>query len=189
MRYQGDATRGEIEILEDVVVFQNRFYTAHNDKVRFPDGSEGRYYCSYAAGPFGVCIMPVDDAGNLLLVRQFRHGPRRWMWEIPKGFGEHQLSALENAKKELREETGYETNQWEYLLTWEGDTLEGNYLFKAILSPNKRGCQELEGSEAISEVTWFSPEMLRQLLASGEMLDTETTFCIMHCLAGDGKGY
>lgn len=181
--YRGDHQAGEIELLEEIVVFQNQFLTLYNDKVRFPDGSLGRYLRKRSGGAdYGVCVMPVDERGNLLLIRQFRHQTRQWMWEVPKGFGEHYLSALECAKKELKEETGYQSEDWEHVFTWRGETVKGTYLFRVVLDPEKRGEQQLEASEAISDVTWFTPQMLRELLDSGEMMDEETTFCAMHCL-------
>lgn len=184
--YRGDHRAGEIELLEEIEVFHNPFFTLYNDRVRFPNGQQGHYIRKRSGGGlYGVCIMPVDRQGNLLLIRQFRHCSRRWMWEIPKGFGEHHLSALENAKKELKEETGYTSDEWEHLLTWKGESEQGSYLFRAILEDSGRGAQALEGTEAIAEVTWFTPEKLRALLTSGERLDEETTFCIMYCLQAE----
>lgn len=183
--YRGDHRVGEIELLEEVEVYNNEYITLYNDRVKFPCGQEGRYIRTRNAGEYGVCIMPVDNRGNILLIRQFRHAPRRWMWEIPKGFGELGLTPIECAKKELKEETGYTTDQWEHLLTWRGDTEKGNYLFRAVLDEVNKGEQDLEGGEAISEVSWFSQKEMINLINSGEMLDVETTHCIMHCLSNN----
>ena len=50
-----------------------------------------------------VAVLPVLN-GKILLLRHFRHSLRKWMWEIPRGFGEYGITAAENAEKELREE-------------------------------------------------------------------------------------
>lgn len=43
---------------------------------------------------------------KILISRHFRHEDRAWHWECPRGFGEHFLTSEENARKELKEETG-----------------------------------------------------------------------------------
>lgn len=53
----------------------------------------------------GVVIIPMHK-GNFVLLRQFRHAPRKEQYCFPRGFAENDLSSLENVKKELNEEIG-----------------------------------------------------------------------------------
>ena len=53
----------------------------------------------------GVCLVYHEAENAFLFERIFRHGPRRVMWECPRGFHEQpELSAEENIRKELSEE-------------------------------------------------------------------------------------
>lgn len=67
--------------------------------------------------PGAVAVAAVDDAGRILLIRQYRHPVGAFMWEIPAGLldvvGE---DPLECAKRELLEEAGVTATQWAPLL-------------------------------------------------------------------------
>lgn len=55
-----------------------------------------------------INVVPVTPAGNLVLIRQFRHGTASLVWEIPGGMmDEEDKSPEQAAQRELLEETGY----------------------------------------------------------------------------------
>lgn len=91
------------------ILLEDPYFLIVRDLVEFPDGGLRGYARSFStsglAGGIGVAILP-HFQGKLLLLRQYRHPPRKWFYEIPRGFGEPLLSAEENAKKELFEEAG-----------------------------------------------------------------------------------
>lgn len=57
--------------------------------------------------PEFALIAALDQAQNVLLVRQYRHGTDRSYWALPGGFIEEGETALLAAQRELLEETGY----------------------------------------------------------------------------------
>src|SRR5687768_2614072 len=76
-------------------------------------------YAERPNSPAGVVIVAVTPEGDLLLTEQFRVPMGRNTIELPAGLsgdddyaGEHYV---ETAKRELREETGYEAGDWEEL--------------------------------------------------------------------------
>lgn len=79
------------------------------DLVEHPNGRIGGYTRLISRttmqNAMGVVVMPVQG-DKVLLLKHFRHEARDWLWEFPRGYGEHGLSAEENAKKELVEEVG-----------------------------------------------------------------------------------
>ncbi len=84
------------------------------DQVRMPDGQEvGREVIEH---PGAVGILAMDEAGQILLIRQYRHPVGRQLWEIPAGLrdvpGE---PPLVTARRELLEEAGYLAADWQVL--------------------------------------------------------------------------
>jgi len=74
--------------------------------------------------PGAVAVVALDDAGRLLLVRQWRQPAGRSLLEIPAGTLDRDpvTGALEDpelaSRRELEEETGYRATSWEKLGTF-----------------------------------------------------------------------
>lgn len=68
--------------------------------------------------PETVSILAIDDDDNVLLVRQFRYALGRETLEIPAGVVDHGESPMEAARRELREETGYDCEYLEELVAY-----------------------------------------------------------------------
>ena len=65
--------------------------------------------------PGATAIIPMLNESRVLLLKQYRHPLRKYIWEIPAGTIDPQESVINCAKRELIEETGYSANQWQKL--------------------------------------------------------------------------
>lgn len=90
-------------------IYDGRIVKLALHTVRLPDGSEARR--EIITHPGAVAVVALDDAGRVLLVRQFRSAVRQIMLEIPAGTLHPGEDATECAIRELREETGYRPRQ------------------------------------------------------------------------------
>jgi hypothetical protein len=87
---------GREEIYDGIVVHLTK------DTVRLPDGKTGIREVVWHRG--AVCVVPVTDEGEVVLVQQFRYAMDRELWEIPAGkleAGETDRAAA--ARRELEE--------------------------------------------------------------------------------------
>ncbi len=96
-------------------VYDNAWITVWHDEVARPDGSPGIYgvvhFANLAAG-----VVVLDDEGRVVLVGQHRYTVDAYSWEIPEGGVPAGESALDGARRELREETGIDAVDWQELL-------------------------------------------------------------------------
>lgn len=181
--YKGHSQQGEIEILEEKVVFRNACATLNNDIVRFPSGTTGEYLRFHWNAPYGVMVFARDEQGRLLLINNFRHETRAWHWEIPKGVGIEGVAPLECAQAELREETGYTATGWALFREFKRAG-QITYLYQCQLSDVTK--TEQEHSEAIDGIRLFTPEDCnRMLLDDSQVNDPATLFLMAYLQRAD----
>jgi ADP-ribose pyrophosphatase len=65
--------------------------------------------------PGATAIIPMLNESRILLLKQYRHALRKYIWEIPAGTIDPRESVINCAKRELIEETGYSAEQWQKL--------------------------------------------------------------------------
>ncbi len=96
------------------VAYANPWIEIYHDEVDRPDGSPGIYgivhFRSQAVG-----VVAVGDDGRLLLVGQHRYSLDEYSWEIPEGGVPPGETLVDGARRELREETGYDAAEWRQL--------------------------------------------------------------------------
>jgi ADP-ribose pyrophosphatase len=84
------------------------------EHIRLPDGRRVDDFYTIQLRNF-VVVAPLTEGGELVVVSHYRHGPRRVTQSLPAGFVEGSESPAEAARRELLEETGYVSDQWQPL--------------------------------------------------------------------------
>ena len=176
--YKKDPLEWEEVTTEHLV--KDQWIDIRKSSYRFPDGNVYEPFYTYSRKDFAV-VAATDANGDYICVRQYRQGIGKVTLELPAGgiertdgkeYGHGGISAedaLDAAKRELLEETGYESDDWTYLLTLpENATIADNYayIFRA------RGCrrvsgQKLDDTEFLNVENHSLPE-LEKLIADGD---------------------
>lgn len=96
-------------------IFEGHIIKVTLDQAELPNGKLAGREVVYHPG--GVCVLALDEQGNVPLVRQFRYPIQCLLLELPAGKLDHgdAEDMLEGAKRELSEETGMEAGEWTYL--------------------------------------------------------------------------
>jgi ADP-ribose pyrophosphatase len=92
----------------------HRIFRLRNDLYRKGEESQSRSYV-VIDGPDWVNVVALTTLGAMVLVRQFRHAARLETVEFPGGMVDPGESAMQAGQRELREETGYASTDWEEL--------------------------------------------------------------------------
>lgn len=127
-----------------------------------------------------AAVVAVNDEGKLMMVRQYRNALDRFTLELPAGkLDDPKEPTLECAKRELEEETGYKSDDFEYLLTVNTTVAFCNEKIDLYLARNlKKTEQHLDPDEEINVELW-DIEDLKQLIYEGKMTDGKTVAGIM----------
>lgn len=148
---------------------------------RFPDGSVFEPFYSYSRRDY-VVIVASDVDGNFLCVRQFRQGIKKVTTEFPAGgierkdgkeYGEGKDLSAENAllaaKRELLEETGYESEEWKHLLTVPSNaTMADNYAHLYVARNCRRVSEQSLDETEFLNVMLFSAQEIEEMIDQGE---------------------
>ena len=105
---------GAWETLSSEKLFETPYFTLRADRLRLPDGAvKDPYYV--LERPDAAIIFPITEAGEVILVRQYRPPIEMMETGLPAGLVEEGEKPETAARRELEEETGYGGGEWTYL--------------------------------------------------------------------------
>ena len=172
----GDAHLVETRVSSEPV-FDGELLHVRRDKVRLPDGTLATR--EHIVHPGAVLIVPVLPDGGLVVERQFRYPLDRVFIEFPAGKLDPGESALDTARRELREEAGYEASRWtplgriHTLISYTNEQID---LFVAEGLAHVGAA--LDAGEFLEIVITSLPEMLNAL-DRGEITDAKTVAALL----------
>ena len=97
------------------IVYDNPWINLTEYQVITPAGTPGIYGKVHFKN-IAIGILVIDEAGDTYLVGQYRYPLNEYSWEIPEGGCPLGTDYLASAKRELKEETGFEAKQWTEIL-------------------------------------------------------------------------
>lgn len=120
--------------------------------------------------PDWVNVFAYTEDGELLIIRQYRHGTDDVTLEVPGGAIDAGEDALEGAKRELFEETGFRAAQWHHVGCVDvNPAIQNNRCHSFVaLEAYRAGEPEPDEFEDI-ELELMPAAKLPQLIASGEI--------------------
>lgn len=160
------------KILKSETIYQGPVFGVRRDLVLEPGGIRTTREVITHSG--SVVVLPVLPDGRILLIRQYRHATRQFLWELVAGRMEAGESPRRAAARELIEETGYRARRFRVFLDvfpTPGFLEERMYILLA---------QELTSGDARPEVDEkitpraFTPAQLRQMIRRGKLHDAKT---------------
>jgi 8-oxo-dGDP phosphatase len=174
--------------------FRGRLVTVRTDKVRMPDNQIAER--DVVIHPGAVAVLALDNAQQVLLIRQYRHPVGRLLWEIPAGLRDVSAEPPSaTARRELLEEAGYRARDWRVLAdyyTSPGFSTERMRVFLARdleLVPEAERDFVPEDEEAHLLLAWLPlDEAVRKVLA-GELHNGVAALAVLAGYAARSEGF
>lgn len=169
-------------------IYRGRIVDLSIDRVRLPNGEVCEL--ELIRHPGAAAIVPLDDAGDVVLVRQFRYAASGWLLEVPAGKLDGGEAPERCAARELEEETGLRARGFRslgWIWTTPGFTDEKIWLYLATgLEPARQALQPDE----VLRVERLPLADAVERAARGEIRDAKSVCALLRVggqvLAGDG---
>lgn len=162
------------------VVYKGRVFSVEVETVNLPNGRETEL--AIVRHRPSVVLIPVQDDGQIVMIRQYRHALKRDIWELPAGNVDDGEPAEAAAARECEEEIGQVPAQIDRLGSFyptPGYCDEEMIFFRvsglrppAADSPHKPDDDEDITTQAMS------PEDAKAMVARGEIVDLKTAYAL-----------
>jgi ADP-ribose pyrophosphatase len=164
------------QLLKQRLFYEGRKFNFEVTRLRLPNRAEGDWEC--VRHPGGALAVPVTDAGELVLVRQYRFAVMGRLLEFPAGTVEPSETPAETIRREIQEETGYSADTW---LPIGNFPLAPGYSDELIYAFLATDLKKLPPSPDLGtdededlEVVLMSPEQLEKAILAGEAVDAKS---------------
>ncbi|MEM9443831.1 MAG: NUDIX hydrolase [Verrucomicrobiota bacterium] len=159
------------DIISSKPLIHSRWFSLREDVCQRHDGvTISPYYV--AECPHWVHVALFNKDHEILVIRQYRHGIKKFVLELPGGMMELKEKPLDAAKRELAEETGYQARHFHSLPTVSPDPARltnfiHSYIATEIITSST---QKLDPSEEI-ELAFLPVDTIINEICKGSFLN------------------
>src|ERR1700680_2798364 len=107
-------SRTTAKILRSKMIYKGPVFGIRRDEIIEPSGL--RVTRELITHPGSVVVLPALPAGRIVLIRQYRHATRQFLWELVAGRMDPGENPRQAAARELIEETGYRAKRFRVFL-------------------------------------------------------------------------
>ena len=151
----------------------------YTDHMLMPNGNTAEWdYVEHRKG--AAAVLPVLDNGNILMVKQYRSAVDCISLEIPAGSRDSVTEpTIECASRELEEETGYRSDNLEFLINVATTVAFCNERIDIYMARDLQPSRQHLDENEFLDVYEYSPEELVNMVYSGEICDAKSIAAIL----------
>lgn len=160
------------------LAYQGTVLKVYKDHMKFSNGNTEDWDFIHHDG--AAAVIPVMDDGKILMVKQYRNALERDTLEIPAGkLDDLDEEGIVCASRELKEETGYSSDDLEWLLTIRTTVAFCDERIEVFVARNLiPGEQHLDEDEFV-DVKAYKLEELKEMIFEGKIQDSKTMAAIL----------
>lgn len=168
----------EIKRVKRELMYEGTILNVYKDHMQFENGNTAEWDFIHHDG--AAAVVPIMEDGRILMVTQYRNALERDTLEIPAGkLDDPNESGLVCASRELEEETGYRSENLEWILTLRTtvafcDERIEVYVAKDLI-PSR---QNLDEDEYV-DVKAYTLEELKEKIFDGTIQDSKTVAALL----------
>jgi ADP-ribose pyrophosphatase len=160
------------QVLKSETIYEGQAFGVRRDELIEPTGI--RTTREVVTHPGSVVVLPVLPGGRIVMVRQYRHATRQYLWELVAGRMERGENPKKAAQRELIEETGYRAKKFRVFLDvfpTPGFLEERMYILLA--EGVTAGEAQPEEDEKLL-VASYTRKQLQQMMRNGKLKDAKS---------------
>ena len=160
------------------LAYEGTVIKVYKDHMKFANGNTAEWDFIHHDG--AAAVVPVMDDGKILMVKQYRNALERDTLEIPAGkLDDPDEEGIVCASRELKEETGYSSDDLEWLLTIRTTVAFCDERIEVFVARNLiPGEQHLDEDEFV-DVKAYKLEELKEMIFEGKIQDSKTMAAIL----------
>ena len=167
----------EIRRVKRELMYKGTVLEVYKDSMEFANGNHEEW--DFIKHNGAAAVVPVLDDGRILMVSQFRNALDRKTLEIPAGKLDPEEKGILCAARELEEETGYKSEQLEWLINIRTTVALCNEKIEVYVARKlKAGTQNLDENEYVN-VKAYTVDELKEKIFSGEIEDSKTIASVL----------
>ncbi|MCM1494366.1 MAG: NUDIX hydrolase [Bacteroides sp.] len=165
--------------LGETLVYKSKLLELYEDRLELPDGTQVTYDLVKHAG--GAAVLPIDNEGKVILIRQYRNSVNQEVFEIPAGLREPEDTTGEYcARRELEEEIGYQAESLEFIAQVYGCIGVSNEKTDIYLAEQLIPCERHLDPEEFIEIYHFELQEAVKMIQRKEIIDAKTVVAILY---------
>lgn len=161
-------------------VFSGRIIRLQVDEVELPNGNTSTR--EIVKHPGAVAVIPITSDNKIVMVEQYRKPMEKVLVEIPAGKLEKGEDPAYTAARELEEETGYESQSLEWLISFytsPGFADEIVHLYVAKGLTKKKNAASLDEDEFVNVLEVTLEEAI-EFVKEQRVYDAKTAYAIQY---------
>lgn len=179
MKKSSDTPRAKkAKVLSSAKIYEGRVFGIRRDEVIEPSGV--RTTREVITHPGSVVVLPVLPDGRILLIQQYRHAARQYLWELVAGRMDPGETPKVAAARELIEETGYRAKRFlVFLDVFPTPGFLEERMFILLAEGLSAGEAEPEEDEKIISRV-YNRKQLEEMIRGGKLRDAKSIAGILY---------